>query len=225
MNQLYDFLSGPGAWIAFGVFLVGLALRAAFLVGISRFADKVFWNHADAGWGLRSIGHWLLPLGSRSLRGQPIFGAVVFLFHLCLLGVPVFLLAHNILLEENLGFSFWAMPEALSDWLTVLALACGLFLLVRRLARPEVRILTTAWDYFLLLLTLAPFATGFLAYHQWGDYDLIMVLHLLSAEVLLVVIPFSKLAHVVLFFFSRFFIGSEMGARRQEDGRLGARVW
>ena len=90
---------------------------------------------------------------------------------------------------------------------------------IRRLVRPEVRILTSVWDYTLLLLTLAPFVTGVLAYHQWGPYETILILHILFAEVLLIVIPFSKLGHIILFFFTRAFIGFEMGGRR------GARTW
>jgi hypothetical protein len=46
-----------------------------------------------------------------------------------------------------------------------------------------------------------------------------LILHILTAEVLLVIIPFSKLGHIILFFFTRAFIGFEMGARR------GARTW
>jgi hypothetical protein len=42
---------------------------------------------------------------------------------------------------------------------------------------------------------------------------------------MLVVIPFSKLGHIILFFFTRAFIGSEMGARREIEGRLGAHTW
>jgi nitrate reductase gamma subunit len=93
-------------------------------------------------------------------------------------------------------------------------LASGIFLVVRRLVRPEVRILTAVWDYVLLLLTMLPFITGLMAYRQWGPYEMMMVLHVLSGEVLLVLIPFSKLGHMVLFFFTRAFIGFEMGARR-----------
>ena len=61
---------------------------------------------------------------------------------------------------------------------------------------------------------MLPFATGIMAYHQWGPYELVMVLHVLSGVLLLVLIPFSKLAHMVLFFFTRAIIGFEMGARR-----------
>jgi nitrate reductase gamma subunit len=103
--------------------------------------------------------------------------------------------------------------------MTLALIGSGLFLLLRRIIRTEVRILTGVWDYVLLLLTIFPFITGFLAFHQFGPYKTMVLLHIISGEILLIIIPFSKLAHVILFFFTRTFIGFEMGARR------GARSW
>lgn len=219
MNELYEFLRGPFLWVTFFIFFGGLIWRVAYLFGLSRERDRVFYNHMDIQWGLRSIGHWLLPLGSVSMRSQPVFSIVFYLFHVCLLAVPLFLFAHNMLFSESFGVSLWSMPDGLADILTIVFMVCLVFLFVRRLVRPEVRILTSPWDYTLLVLTLLPFLTGFLAYHQAGPYNLLLVLHILFAEVLLIIIPFSKLGHIVLFFFSRAFIGFEMGARR------GARPW
>ncbi len=225
MNGLYLFLAGPGVWLSAAICMVGLLAKAAFLLGLSRERDRVFWDHVNPGWGTRSVLHWLLPFGSVSLQQNPVFAGAIFLFHLCLLAAPIFLVAHNLLVEEALGFSLPTLPDQLADAGAILVVASGVFLLVRRLARPEVRLLTTPGDHVLLLLTLAPFLTGLACFHQWGDYRTWMVLHMLSAEVLLVLIPFTKLSHVLLFFFSRFFIGSEMGGRRAVEGRLGARVW
>ena len=219
MNELYDFLSGPALWAAFIVFVVGLIVRTAYLFGLSKERDRVFYNHVNLRWALRSIIHWLVPLGSVSLRAQPLFSIAFFVFHICLFGVPLFLFAHNMLWQEAFGIRIPSMPDFWADTLTVVFLLSAAFLLVRRLVRPEVRILTTAWDYFLILLTSAPFVTGFLAYHQIGPYKPILILHILLAEILLVVIPFSKLGHIILFFPSRAFIGFEMGTRR------GVRTW
>ncbi len=219
MNELYEFLTGPGAWVAFVIFIGGLILRACALLGLSRERDRVFWNHADLKWALRSISHWLVPLGSVSSRTQPLFGIAFYVFHVCLLGVPLFLLAHNTLWHEAFGVSLPSFAESTTDILTVVFMVSAVILLVRRIIRPEVRILTSAWDYLLLILTSLPFVTGFLAYHQIGPYGLMLNVHILFAEVLLIVVPFSKLGHVILFFFSRAAIGVEMGARR------GARTW
>ena len=219
MNDFYEFLTGPALWAAFIIFIVGIVVRVAYLYGLSRERDLVFYNHVDLKWAFRSIIHWLIPFGSVSLRTQPLFAIAFFLFHVCLLGVPIFLLAHNTLWQEAYGISLPSLPDSLADVLTVLFVISALVLLVRRIVRPEVRILSTAWDYFLLVLTSAPFVTGFLAYHQIGPYKLTLILHILLAEILLIVIPFSKLGHIILFFFSRAFIGFEMGTRR------GARTW
>jgi nitrate reductase gamma subunit len=219
MNEFYEFLTGPALWAAFIIFIVGIVVRVAYLYGLSRERDLVFYNHVDLKWAFRSIIHWLIPFGSVSLRTQPLFAIAFFLFHVCLLGVPIFLLAHNTLWQEAYGISLPSLPDSLADVLTVLFVISALVLLVRRIVRPEVRILSTAWDYFLLVLTSAPFVTGFLAYHQIGPYKLTLILHILLAEILLIVIPFSKLGHIILFFFSRAFIGFEMGTRR------GARTW
>ncbi len=216
---MYAFLTGPALWVTFIIFIGGLIVRVAFLAGLSRERDRVFYNHANASWAFRSIVNWLIPLGSVSLRQQPIFALVFFAFHVCLLAVPLFLNAHNILWDQAFAVSLWSMSDKLADILAMVVIGCGVFLFIRRLVRPEVRILTTVWDYTLILLTLAPFVTGVLAYHQWGPYETMLILHILFAEVLLIVIPFSKLGHIILFFFTRSFVGFEMGTRR------GARAW
>lgn len=219
MNHVYDFLSGPALWAAFIISIGGLGLRVAYLFGLSRELDRVVYNHMSARWGLRSIVHWLLPFGSVSVRTQPLFAAAFFVFHVCLFGVPLFLMAHNMLWRESFGVNLPSMPDSVADVLTVVFIISALILFLRRIIRPEVRILSSGWDYGVLALTCLPFVSGFLAYHQIGPYQVVLIAHIFFAEVLLVVIPFSKLGHVILFFFTRAFIGFEMGQRR------GARTW
>ena len=74
---------------------------------------------------------------------------------------------------------------------------------------PRVQALSTPYDYLLLFITVAPFLTGFFAYHQWFDYKTVILLHILAGEVMLIAIPFSKLGHMVFFFFIRILLGSE----------------
>ena len=216
---MYNFLAGPALWATFIIFFGGLIVRIAHLYRLSRKKDRIFYNHVSFNWGLKSIFYWLLPWGSASMRQQPIFSFMAFIFHLTLLAVPLFLNAHSILWDEAWGISLWSLPDALSDVMTVILFVSIIFLVIRRIVRPEVRILTETWDFVLLGLTALPFATGFLAYHQVGPYELLMILHLLTAEIVLILIPFTKLSHMILFFFTRAFIGFEMGGRR------GARSW
>jgi nitrate reductase gamma subunit len=216
---MYDFLTGPALWATFIIFMGGMLARIIFLFRLSRKKDRVIYNHVSFSWGLQSIVHWLVPWASASMRRQPIFTFMVFVFHITLLAVPLFLNAHNILWDEAFGISLWSMPDFPADLMTIALIVSVVFLFARRIIRAEVRILTDVWDYILLILTAAPFVTGFLAYHQWGPYETLLILHILFAEILLILIPFTKLGHMILFFFTRIFIGFEMGGRR------GARSW
>ena len=218
-DTIYRFLAGPALWVAMTAFLGGLVLRLGHLYRLSRRKDPVIYNHARFVWGFKSILFWLVPWATVAMRSQPVFSGAVFLFHVCLLAVPLFLNAHNILWDEAFGVSLWSLPDAWADGLTLAFLATAVFMIVRRIVRPEVRILTSAWDYTLIGLTVLPFLTGFMAYHQLGSYEVMLLLHIALAEVLLIVIPFSKLAHMLLFFLTRAFIGFELGARR------GSRSW
>ena len=218
-TSVYQFLIGPALWASFIIFFGGLTIRIAFLYRLSRKKDRVIYNHASFNWGLKSILYWLLPWGSASMRQQPLFSLMVFLFHITLLAVPLLLDAHNILWEEAFGISLWSLPDKWADTMSVILMVSILFLIARRIVRSEVRILTSAWDYALLGLTALPFLTGFLAYHQIGSYETLMILHIITGEILLVLIPFTKLGHMILFFFTRAFIGFELGGRR------GARSW
>jgi nitrate reductase gamma subunit len=155
VNSIYRFLSGPALWFTFTVFLGGLVLRFGFLYWLSRKKDPVIYNHASFSWGLKSILFWLIRWGTVSMRSQPVFTAAVFLFHISLRAVPLFLSAHNILWEEAFRVSLWSMPDAWADALTFVFLATVVFVVVRRIVRPEVRILTSARDYTLIALTTA----------------------------------------------------------------------
>jgi nitrate reductase gamma subunit len=61
-------------------------------------------------------------------------------------------------------------------------------------------------DYLLLILLLVPFVSGLLASHPtWNpfSYQSTVLVHVLAGDLVLAVIPFTKLSHVVLFPFER----------------------
>jgi len=215
---MYAFVTGPLAWAAFIIFIVGVMVRAVFYVrGLDWKLDRVTYS-VNTKYGIRgavrSIVAWLLPFGTHSWRQYPGFTVLVFTFHIGLLITPVFLLGHNLLLAERFGFHLWTLPEWLADGMTVAMLVAGLFILLRRIALPEVRIITSVYDIILLLVATAPFITGFLAYHHVGDYSFWLIAHILSGEVMLVAIPFTKLSHFILFFLSRAQLGMDYGIKR-----------
>jgi nitrate reductase gamma subunit len=139
---------------------------------------------------------------------------VTFAFHICLLVAPIFLMAHVMLWEESFGLSWWTLPDAVADWMTVIVVLGAIYFLVRRLTQPEVKFVTSASDFVILAIVVAPFITGFLAYHQWFSYPLMMSLHVLAGDIMLAAIPFTRLSHMILSPFTRAYMGSEFGAVR-----------
>jgi len=83
-----------------------------------------------------------------------------------------------------------------------------LLVLVDRLAKPVKRFLSTFEDYFSWAVTFLPVLTGFLAVkHMLLPYTTMLALHILSVEILLAVLPFTKLFHVFTLFGSRWYNG------------------
>ncbi len=215
---MHTFLTGIFFWIAVTVCLIGVVVRfILYFKGLSWQLDRVAYKahpmHGFKG-AMRSIYKWLLPFGTYGWRTQPFMAIVFFGFHIGAIFVPLSLSGHNIFLESKLGFSFFTISSCLADFLTWTALVCAFFLILRRIALPEVRIMTTLQDYGVLLISLAPLVTGLLARYQIGDYSFMLNLHILSGELLLIAIPFTKLSHVFLFFASRAQLGMDFGIKR-----------
>ncbi|MBW1852449.1 MAG: hypothetical protein JRJ15_13685 [Deltaproteobacteria bacterium] len=215
---MYQFVTGPLLWLSFAIFFVGCIVRIIrYVKGLNWQADRVAYTaHFFFGikGAIRSIVFWLLPFATRSWRNNPFFTVLFFVFHIGLILTPVFLLAHNIILKERWGFSLWALPESVADALTIAVIVAAIFLILRRIALAEVRILTSAYDYLVLAIAIAPFVTGFIAHHLILDYEFWTILHVLCGEIMLIAIPFTKLSHFVLFFMSRGQLGMDYGIKR-----------
>ncbi len=219
------FVEGPLVWIAFLTFLFGSVLRLIFFFTLSSKKDKPIYRFFSLKWMLLSIVRWLLP-ANVDLKKNPIFSILGYVFHICLLAVPLFYSAHIMLWEESrFKWKWWTMPDSWADWLTLILLAIALFFIIRRLILPAVRIITTPSDYLLIVVCALPFLTGYVNTHpdglayQWitsalpiyGQYS--NTIHIMSGALMLIVVPFSKLSHWVLFFVSRAVTGMEFGRR------------
>lgn len=215
---MLEILTGPMLWLSFGIFFGGLAFRIyKYVRGLDWRLDRVGYTaHLGQGliWALKSIGHWLLPYGARSWRKNPLFTIIFFLFHLGLIITPLFLYAHAMLLKERWGLNWIYLPASTADILTIMTLVCGLCIIIRRIALPEVRILSTYKDYLLLALSLAPFLTGFLSAKIAASSDFWLVAHIISGEILLIAVPFTRLSHIGLFFLTRAQLGMDYGIKR-----------
>ena len=101
-----------------------------------------------------------------------------------------------------------------ADLLTIAVIVSVIFLVLRRIALTEVRIITNAYDYIVIAIAAAPFVTGLLSRYQVGNYDFWLILHILCGEIFLIAIPLTKLSHFILFFTSRAQLGMDYGIKR-----------
>ncbi len=217
MNAIYEFVTGPLAWVAWGVFVLGSAWRLVSMYKLAKAKDTASLAFMDWGFSLRSIFNWLIPFNALGWRKNPAMTVGTFAFHISLIVAPIFLVAHVTLWDEFFGISYPALPDTVADAMTLVVIAACLFFAGRRLMMPEVRYITTGKDWLALVIVLAPFLTGFLAYHQVGGaagYDALIVAHIVAGEIMLAAIPFTRLSHMVFAAFTRAYMGSEFGGVR-----------
>ena len=215
---MYEFVTGPLAWLAFLVFFIGIVVRLVLYVrGLDWKLDRVTYS-VNTSYGVkgavRSIVFWLIPFGTHSWRNNPIFTLLVFVMHIGLILTPLFLLGHNILMQERWGFSLWSMPDTMSDVLTIAVIVSVVLLIMRRIAFPEVRIITNAYDYLILAIAVAPFVSGLIARYAYAHSEPWLIFHVLCGELFLIAIPLTKLSHFVLFFATRAQLGMDYGIKR-----------
>jgi nitrate reductase gamma subunit len=219
-----NFVQGQLVSIAVIVFILGVIYQGIQFFKLTKQKEWVFpplpiENKPEKKTAEQWIIQCLRSLDGTLWKTDRALTIVTSVFHVCLIAAPLFLLGHNILLNQSWGLSLFSLPESFSDVLTLVVLIGGAYFLGRRLFLARVRAISSIYDYIVLLIAVAPFLTGFLAYHQWLDYRTVIFLHILSGEFMLITIPFTKLGHMLFFFLYRFFIGSEYSFVR------GSRTW
>ena len=216
--DFFLFVEGPLLWIAFLTFFIGSILRAALFLSVSRKRDKIIYQYFSWKYVLATFSRWLLPL-NKDVAKNPVFTILGYIFHICLIVVPIWFSGHISLWEESrFEWSWTSIPDGLADWMTLIFLAIALFFLLRRIISADIRLLSTFSDYLLIVVVALPFITGYFLTHGTADNigflgENIQLIHMLSGELMLILIPFTKLSHFVLFFFSRGATAIEFGRR------------
>jgi nitrate reductase gamma subunit len=205
MEQMLDFARGPFFALTFGFMVLGL-LRLVVIQAYSLAVGKGR-RLRDAPWR-RILGDaltWALPV-RHFIKGTVLFSSASFVLHLGLIVVPLFLAEHVVLWEAFVRIDLPAIGRGLADLLTLTTLVCLGILLGCRLFVRRHRAVSRPIDYVLLVIIMLPFATGYLALHPELNpfrWDAVMLVHVLSAELLFILVPSTKLAHVVTFAFDR----------------------
>lgn len=211
--DLLTFARGSALNWALMIFVAGVILRLFEIFGLGRKADLARPHTDSPGNGWRTMFTRSLP-PEGLLKRDPVTYIAGYVFHLGLL-VVIFLFAPHIEFFHSLiGFSWINLSTPLIDALVVAAIVALGVLLAHRLNNPVKRMLSGFGDYFAWALTLLPLLTGYMAYHHLVlEYTLMLALHLLSVELLLVLLPFTKLFHTFSIFISRWYNGNIFGRK------------
>ena len=118
--DIYELVRGPFAWAAFIIFVAGCLYRIGSMLATGKKEPTLFPAASFKG-AVRSILYGLIPFGSTYMRRQPLFTVVTVGFHLGVLLVPLFLLAHIVLWYESWEILWWSLPDLLADLKSVVS--------------------------------------------------------------------------------------------------------
>jgi nitrate reductase gamma subunit len=209
--QFLTWVRGQGLDIAIGIFLLGVLWRLIEIYSLGRKKDLAAPRHVAGASGWHTIVRRSVP-PEGMFKTSPVSYVGGYVFHIGL-AIVVFLFAPHIKLVESLtGLSWPGLPSQFVDLVAVITIAAMVVVLVDRINRPVKRYLSTFEDYFTWALTFLPVLTGWMAVqHLLLPYTTMLALHILSAELLLVFLPFTKLFHAFTVWGSRWYNGAVNG--------------
>lgn len=211
--ELLTWARGPGLAMAFGVCIFGVILRLFEIQALGRRTDLAPARPVTPGSGWRTLASRSLPPPGM-FRRAPLTYVGGYVFHIGLAIAVFFFVPHIELIRGVLGFGWKGLPNLFVDLATIAAIFAMAAVLAGRLADPVKRFLSGPGDWLAWTLTFLPLVTGYAAFHHLAEnYTLLLALHILSVELLLVSLPFSKLFHVVSLFMARWYNGEIAGRK------------
>jgi len=210
---LLNWARGPGLQIALVIFIVGVAIRFMEMWLLGRKPDLSEARGSSMAGGWRTLFTRSLPMEG-ALKRSPLVFLGGYVFHLGFLITFLFYAPHILFLRGATGFTWPALPAYLIDVVGLISIAALVALLVHRLTDPVRRFLSRPGDYVAWTATFLPLLTGYFAYHRLlTDYTTMLALHVLSFELLLVMIPLTKLMHTFTFAVARWYNGAISGRK------------
>ena len=200
IEQWLEWARGPLFRLSFLIMVLGL-LRLVILTGVGVF--RALYRANDRKLPVKALVlatlKWLFPF--KQLNNRLAYSITSVLFHVGLILTPLFLGAHILLWKRGIGIGWPGLTQGLADTLTILTIAAGIGLIIGRAANPFSRQISRFQDFALPPLLIVPFICGFLAMHPAINpipYNAAMLIHVLSGDLIFILIPFTKMAHCVL---------------------------
>ena len=207
--ELLNWARGPGLAYATVFMVFGLTLRVLEILSLGRPKEYAKVRSSGVKEGFATIIRRNLPE-----RHCWKYITATYIFHIGLFVVIFFFIPHTQLFKAVFGVFWGGWPNYIIDFFTILSIATMMYVLILRRVNPARRILSKPSDYFVWLVTFLPLVTGYMAFHRIGpDYTLMLALHILSVELLMVMLPVTKLVHTVTFAMARYYNGSNAGRK------------
>lgn len=215
MNEV-DFLlwvRGPGFVIATTIFVFGMTLKFIEIFAMGRKPDLAPPHGDGEGSGWKTMfSRSIPPEGMVKRSAVTYIGGYV--FHIGFFAVLLFYIPHIQFIRELFGVSWPGLPTPLMDLIAALTILALIVMLVSRLNNPVKRYLSNFDDYLSWTLTFLPMLTGYMAYHHFiVSYPTMLAIHILSVELLLAFMPFTKLVHFATLFVSRWYNGNQFARK------------
>lgn len=188
-----SFLEGPLLWIVFLILIIGILTRLViFFVEIIRNSSS---NEFRLGYNLAILGRFFAPF-HMAVPKRPFYAALRYIFHVCMIAVPIWLSGHIVLWTESRFEWEWnALQDVWADWMTIILLGLATYFFIRRIVLKDIRLTSSLLDYVLIILTALPFMTGYFLTH--GSLDAVPFLgdnmrsiHVMSGEVMMLMVVF-----------------------------------
>lgn len=183
------FVEVPLLWTAFFIFIISLLVRVVvFVVAILK-SKKQKTDYGPS--AIMVIFRSFAPLHISALE-KPFYTFSRYTFHICLFVVPIWLTGHVEFWSESIfGWEWMTLPDQWADWMTLFVLCFIVYFFMRRILFTEDRHQSSTSDFALLIITAAPFLSGYFLTHGTPDIldfmnNHMWIIHILSGEIMLV---------------------------------------
>ncbi len=205
-NETLRFLEEEVQYIALAIMGLVYVAKVIWLFSKPSVADKAHLKGSPIAGAMFSLGNIFMPWAMDSTRIHWFFYIEFVIFHL---GVAL-----TILSTFLIPFKLMTPGDPLSQVVVVfmaLAFLVGIRRFIRRVAKPEMRIISSIDDYFSIIILDLFFLSGIWALTT-GKTAALYIFFILTTFFLLYV-PFSKISHYITYPFARWYYGTHFGGR------------
>jgi len=216
MSAFLHILENEVQLIALSFLTTVYILRLIWIFRFKSSAERTFPAGSARAGIAYSMMNIAMPWAMESVRKKPWFYVQFVIFHL---GVLAAISATFIIPYYPALFKIKIIVRLFQIGVGA-ACVVGIIRLLRRMTNPGIRLISTADDFFSLIMMIFFFAAGFFAIpNQYEQSELPLITFFGLTTFFLLYVPFSKISHYLYYPFTRFFLGRTRGHRGAYSGK------